>query len=857
VTALPDEVRELWLQDPEEVARQIADALSRVLIHNRVDSDVLSWLLAVSESAADIGLLPMAVDIAAACRQIFNTADPQKLPAQPIADLDGLEGLLALKQGRLADAERLLLAARAQQAALGDRFGEAISLQNLAAAFDRSGRGEKAREAACQALRLHEALKDRYRQAQTLVNLASYAIETGSLSESERYLDKADSLSRQRDASHLRTSILGLRARLAGLTGNAESAGILHRRVLRRARRNGDIDQVLVASQNLGAWYAEQGRPRLAARWLEHAAELAELQGNLALTEELQRAQAVQLARSGQLEGAVSRMRSALSLGEQLGQPATVAQGQADLAASLINLAIERRDKLQHQKRDADDLPKEAESLLVSALEFFRALPDHVWAVRVLTNYATLDLLRNRPASALNLVTAARDMLPSTATAACAELDRRAASIAVGDARQPELAADFVRHAAECVAKGALPSQMPPHCAGLHQPDALFLPGAAAWELALGASAMSDYPYALAQASTLFQEAADAAMKADYPGLLFHISNDLALVLVRLGDNEEATQALTRCLDLANRFDDRVMRQQALANLGELARRQGDSASRILLAEAAELAEALDDRHAQVSALANLALAEIGEGHWGAAERAVSEASVLLAREDECDDLNAQLIAATGAIVAGRGDYETARGHYLAAARICRGIHRVEYRAGALAAMGRTRDRRGYLTTLGQLVRDCQREDLELEAARTLLYPARVWLDCGSCRPASRMLAVSVELSLAAWGKSHPERLTPLEEADREAVGEKQVDPASLEDTDPGFQRFAIGLFACAHTVQDIDDDSLRCCVVSAVEDILVADLPEGIGRPVARMFSDALAVAAGTGEAGSATPES
>jgi hypothetical protein len=57
--------------------------------------------------------------------------------------------------------------------------------------------------------------------------------------------------------------------------------------------------------------------------------------------------------------------------------------------------------------------------------------------------------------------------------------------------------------------------------------------------------------------------------------------------------------------------------------------------------------------------------------------------------------------------------------------------------------------------------------------------------------------------------------------------------------------------------VQDIDDDSLRCCVVSAVEDILVADLPEGIGRPVARMFSDALAVAAGTGEAGSATPES
>ena len=276
---------------------------------------------------------------------------------------------------------------------------------------------------------------------------------------------------------------------------------------------------------------------------------------------------------------------------------------------------------------------------------------------------------------------------------------------------------------------------------------------AAAWELALGAAMLAEYPYALSQAELLFANAAKVAGAADDAALLFHVSNDWAIVQARLGEYDTAARTLWRCTALAERLHDRVMRQQGLANLGEIRRRQQDNRAHDLLRQAAALAEDLQDRSAQLSALSNLALAEIDATQWSAAEQTIDQAWGLLDQVADSADLHGQLLAARASVAAGRGNDSEAIRLYLAAARASRGAQRVEARAAAIAALGRLGDRRRYSRILVQLTRDAQHEDMEDSAASTLVWSTESWLVKSACGPAARIIGAAIELSSFRLGQ--------------------------------------------------------------------------------------------------------
>ena len=111
---------------------------------------------------------------------------------------------------RLIDAERLLTTAAAEYARGGSSLGQALAFQDLATTYFLSDRKSQAREMGFQALRLHEQRGDAFRQAQTLINLASYALEDGDLAETERLLGLAEPNIHGPGTSHLRTSALGI-----------------------------------------------------------------------------------------------------------------------------------------------------------------------------------------------------------------------------------------------------------------------------------------------------------------------------------------------------------------------------------------------------------------------------------------------------------------------------------------------------------------------------------------------------------------------------------------------------------------------------------------------------------------------
>ena len=93
------EPSELWASDPEEGVQHVALALRRLVRGTSLNLDALEWLLAVAESALDVGLTPVAVDITTACRRAMESTTDLVVPDEPVADLDGIEGLIALREG--------------------------------------------------------------------------------------------------------------------------------------------------------------------------------------------------------------------------------------------------------------------------------------------------------------------------------------------------------------------------------------------------------------------------------------------------------------------------------------------------------------------------------------------------------------------------------------------------------------------------------------------------------------------------------------------------------------------------------------------------------------------------------------
>jgi tetratricopeptide (TPR) repeat protein len=277
---------------------------------------------------------------------------------------------------------------------------------------------------------------------------------------------------------------------------------------------------------------------------------------------------------------------------------------------------------------------------------------------------------------------------------------------------------------------------------------------AAAWELALGAAQLRDYPFALQQAIELFAEARATATQDD--ALLFHITNDLGSSYDQGDDPESAIECFDACLDIAGRLDDRVMRQQALANRAEMARHRREPGAIERFREAIRLAEDLADTPAQVASLLNLASAYVDEDRPAEAEEAVLQAEERLDRTEGLDDVNGRLLTVKGNIAWALEDFDAARVFYLAAAEQSEGAERIQSMAAGLFTLARMRQRERYRRLLERLIRVGQRAKLDGIVAETLLPSAEEWLAAEAVGLSARTYAEAIELALMQWWHDLP-----------------------------------------------------------------------------------------------------
>jgi tetratricopeptide (TPR) repeat protein len=766
----------LWEREPAELIAAITDVLRQV--RDSSDPDGFEWLLMVAEQAMGFGLNEISTQLLQACRTLLPTLIDHPARASLTARLDNLDGLLALRTGHLADSDRYLRAAARESHELGDELGEALAHQNLAAVLWELGAATEAREHASTALAAYERMSDPVRRAQVLLNLANFDLDEGRTEDAETRLGEAARLATTPLASGVRLSILGTRALIARARGDQTSAGALHRQVLRRARRTGDLGRLRVATQNLAAWYAEMGKPLRASSWLGRAADLATREGNTSLAAQLLRAQAVQLFTAKRTDDATSVMRRALDLSNQAGDLQGEAEAEADLGAFLINVASNKVTTNANTDRVAT--LDEAATLLEAALEYFRTVANTAWTERVRGNLASLALAQGKPLSALERLTAARESLPFDDIAGRVEIDRRAASIAIRDARRPDLAAQFVRHAASLLtAASPVPESLPDVRAFVFR----FRPRAVApaWELALGAAQLREYPFGLPFALELFEEARVAASLDD--ALLFHITNDLGSTYYQGSDTESAIQCFETCLAIAERLSDRVMQQQALANQAEMARRRGQPDAIQLFGRAISLAKDLGDVQAQIESLLNMASAYVDELRPDEARSTVDQAEALLDRAETPAESASRLLSIRGNISWEQNDFEAAGSLYRAAAARSDGSDRIESLAAALLTLAKTRQRDPYRRDLARLTREAQRTGCDGVLAEGLLPSAEEWLHAEARQLCGRTYADAIELALVQCAHDMPVEIEdqeaptlPLSEADSLLSGDSRLD---------------------------------------------------------------------------------
>jgi excisionase family DNA binding protein len=207
-------------------------------------------------------------------------------------------GLLALRQGDYEDARVRVFAARASWRALGFHAEEARSLVLLGSVFEYQGDDERAEAMYEEALSACEAAGDIAGLADSYDNLADAAFRREDHARAAELATEAIAAAREAGLpARLASSLLSLGQAVASL-GERPRAGDAFRESLRVSRDFGYPIGVAEALTGLASLTAAAGEPRLAARLLGTAAEIAESQGLARLPHEALRQRALASTRA-------------------------------------------------------------------------------------------------------------------------------------------------------------------------------------------------------------------------------------------------------------------------------------------------------------------------------------------------------------------------------------------------------------------------------------------------------------------------------------------------------------------------------------------------------------------------------
>jgi len=589
----------------------------------------------------------------------------------------------------------------------------ATALQNRGIVAVEANHPEDAASLLREALPMKLELQDYVSAVDVLNSLALATADLGDLDEAERMLSTVEEVSRGlRDLRRLGAAFANRGIVRARRNQHADAEADF-RTALRYARADGDPIRELLAMLNIGSSLADQGRFGDAMRWYRRAASWASEAGTAAVEVRLRRGLALMLLRTGRYREALPEVEQAYETAQELGLRHLAAECLADRAALNAELG-------------EDDLAQEG---LEVARQEFALLGDSEWEARVLRNLAQVTFRQANATAAQPLWTAAAELL----------------------SQHPEDVSDVARRAAMAWAKeGETAAAEGWLVIELGRASEFEAAAPLAWRTAT-AGILLNTPRTtdggvrlLGDALELFEQLGDLRQASQ-------VRIERAVALSDAARYEEALSDLEWCLGVANELSDRALRQHAVANLGEVARRQSHyHRAMACLSEAVELARDLNDEWALAHSLGNLGLARFEQGDFDSAREAYEEQLELARRFREPGSEAVALGGLAGLhFVAGR--FGRAASHYRRAAELHAGVSplgEVEDLGGLLESLA---ERRWYdeLQAVGQrLVDAAQAAGHEDTAAHAFARTARVLLRAGDREAAASLYGTAVRVHL-------------------------------------------------------------------------------------------------------------
>ena len=489
-------------------------------------------------------------------------------------------GLLRSAAGDREGAIRLFQRMREMADKANDAGALGTALQNLGIQSWAHEDLSSAEDAFRRSLKIRESLGDWRGQAQIRVNLAGMYEGSGRLDAAQIELAEAEKAIGARHDPHLRASTSGVHGHVAVALGEFAGAEAWFRRSLVFARRL--ADQVIegTALQNLVAISIEQTKYEAAARWARSGIRVARRIGSERHEEPFQRALGGVLFRKGDLDGSERHLKIAAALSELIGDEHAHASALADLGAMLA-------DRGDYQ---------EALGLLVIARRIFQRLDDQEWLTPVLQNLRETHAALGESSKAIAVLRS--EIKRESDRARVGSLRERFGGLLLDERRDRAAILNF-RKAINCYR------------------------GVEGFEWQHSAVLVADRLDAagLSRASVQFYDEAIAGLQSDSkPELAYQFRNDRAVALARSGRLDLAATDLQQIAREADELENRVIKADALLNLGEIERRRGRlEAARSSLEQVESLARDLGNAVLQGDALVGLGLASLDGGNWEAA----------------------------------------------------------------------------------------------------------------------------------------------------------------------------------------------------------------------------------------------
>jgi tetratricopeptide (TPR) repeat protein len=625
------------------------------------------------------------------------------------------KGLALQSLGRIEESAQALNDMRSLGETLGDKQIIATALMNLGTQALLIGNAELACELLNRSLPINHEIGN-YRQAiQIRLNLVTAHIQACDLEAAEAQLSIVQELVEAWNDPHLLATFYGNAGTIKAKRGDFGDARKNYQAALKNARRSDNLMAETNTLQNLGALNLDEGLPNKAMRWFKRALKITERTESIISQESVYSGLAIAFLQAGRLQKAAESFQQARKIAEQLGNRHARARYAADLGAIFL------------MKKES----KAAKPLLQEALDIFKELGDKQWEYRVLRNMIETHWVNGDREEAMQAVEQALAALTPKSNAEKAELFGQVAKLWLGDITELKRASYYFKRQLFQVKK-------------LDKLEAL------AWRSALAGAALAKSG-GLKFSIPFYTRAIEIYRSIGDDHMTFHTLNDRAIAYSDLGRYRNAITDFKSCLDLAKRYDDRVMRLQTLLNWGETTRRKGDTGGAISkLRKAVLLSRKLADQESEAQSLANLGIALSDAKRWEVAQSTFRLARDM-ARAIKQPATEASAVGGLAGVAFARGRFKTASKLYEEAVRL-RSAERsdrqfLEDLAGlvqSLAAAGEKVD----IKYQAQRLVDVAQQILETEfASEALMRAARWFLKRSEFEEAVSLYAVGIAIA--------------------------------------------------------------------------------------------------------------